>query len=41
MDALDIQEQTDIEYKSQNQGFAHSCGHDGHMTCLMGFVQLF
>jgi hippurate hydrolase len=41
MDALSMTEENDnLEYKSQNNGAAHMCGHDGHMTCLLGFVPL-
>src|SRR5688572_13872585 len=30
MDALPIQEQNDIPYKSKNRGVMHACGHDVH-----------
>ncbi|MDY0078191.1 MAG: amidohydrolase [Bacteroidales bacterium] len=36
MDALPITEKSTVEYKSQNEGVAHLCGHDGHSTILAG-----
>ena len=39
MDALPISEhEQDLPYKSKNEGVAHKCGHDGHMTILMGLA---
>ena len=34
LDALPIEELTDIPYRSQIDGKAHLCGHDGHMAIL-------
>ena len=34
-DALPIQEENEIEYKSKNPGVMHACGHDGHTAYLM------
>lgn len=34
LDALQIQEITDLPYRSRNDGKAHMCGHDGHMTMM-------
>lgn len=39
LDALSINEQTNMKYTSVNKNIAHSCGHDGHMAILAGFAQ--
>lgn len=36
LDALPIPEPNNFEYKSEHQGVSHKCGHDGHMTILLG-----
>lgn len=35
IDALEIEEKNEIEYKSVNKGIMHACGHDAHITSLI------
>ncbi len=35
MDALPIQEENDVPYRSTIDGVMHACGHDGHMAMMM------
>lgn len=39
IDALQINEQNAVDFKSQHDGCMHACGHDGHMSALLGFAQ--
>jgi len=39
LDALPIQEENDFDYSSKIDGVSHKCGHDGHMTIMLGLAK--
>lgn len=38
-DALPIDDEKEVPYKSQNPGVMHACGHDGHTAALLGTAE--
>ena len=40
MDALPVTEETGTDFRSENPGVMHACGHDGHMAILMGTAKI-
>ncbi|MDK2924961.1 MAG: hypothetical protein PWQ41_735 [Bacillota bacterium] len=40
IDALSIKEETGLPFASQNEGYMHACGHDAHITCLLGAAKI-
>ena len=40
LDALPIQEENNVAYKSLNDGIMHACGHDVHTSVLLGTAEI-
>lgn len=40
IDALPVQEATDVPFKSRCDGCMHACGHDGHIAVLLGAARM-
>lgn len=40
MDALPMQEETELPYKSKNAGVMHACGHDLHMSATLAVADV-
>jgi len=41
IDALPVTEKNNVEYKSQNPGFMHACGHDCHTAMALDIAKYF
>lgn len=40
MDALSVEEETQLPFSSVNKGVMHACGHDGHMAAVLGAAKI-
>lgn len=40
MDALAVSEKSGVSYQSKNKGVSHACGHDAHMSMLLGAAKI-
>ncbi|MCX7705334.1 MAG: M20 family metallopeptidase [bacterium] len=41
IDALPVQEETGLDFASQNPGVMHACGHDAHIAIALGVAGIF
>lgn len=41
IDALNVKEEVDVEFKSKNEGLMHACGHDSHAATLLSAAKIF
>lgn len=39
MDALKVEEEASVDFKSENPGVMHACGHDGHMAMQLAAIK--
>lgn len=40
IDALPIDEESEVDYRSTNPGAMHACGHDGHVAMMLGTARM-
>ena len=40
IDGLKVPDDKEVEYKSQNEGYHHACGHDAHTASLLGAAKI-
>lgn len=40
LDAIAVNEETEVDYRSETADVMHGCGHDGHMAILIGVAEI-
>ncbi len=40
VDALPVTEESKVDFKSENEGVMHACGHDAHIAMLLGVAKM-